>query len=233
MSTWLITGANRGIGLGLASLVLKRGDNVIAGVREPGRAGSLAAQKDLHGDRLTVLGLDVSDKASVAAAAAAVTRPIDVLVNNAGIYGPRAGQSPGQDALDMDFDAFAEVLGVNTLGPLRVSQAFMPQVEAARGKIITITSRMGSLAGSHTGAIAYRASKAAVNKVMLGLADALRPRGIPVLLVHPGWVRTDMGGGEADISVADSVAGIAALAGQLDMSISGQFRNHDGAPIAW
>jgi NAD(P)-dependent dehydrogenase (short-subunit alcohol dehydrogenase family) len=233
MSTWLITGANRGIGLGLASLVLKRGDHVFAGVRQPGRAESLAAQKDLHGDRLTILGLDVSDKASVAAAAAAVTGPVDVLVNNAGIYGPRSGQSPGQDALDMDFDAFAEVLAVNTLGPLRVSQAFLPQIEAAKGKIITITSRMGSLAGSHAGAVAYRASKAAVNKVMLGLADALRPRGIPVLLVHPGWVRTDMGGGEADISVGDSVAGIAALAGQLDMSLSAQFRNHDGTPIAW
>ena len=92
---------------------------------------------------------------------------------------------------------------------------------------------MGSLAESLAGAVAYRASKATVNKVMLWLADALRPRGIPVLLVHLGWVRTDMAGGQADINVGDSVTGIAAMAGQLDMSLSGQFRNHDGTPIAW
>lgn len=233
MAVWLITGANRGIGLGLTSLVLKRGDHVIACMREPAKAEALAAQKDIHGDRLTVLALDVTDKTSVAAAAKAVTQPVDVLVNNAGIFGPRESDSPGQEALDMDFDAFADVLAVNTLGPLRVSQAFLPQVEAARGKIITITSRMGSLANSSSGAIAYRASKAAVNKVMLGLADAVRPKGIPVLLVHPGWVKTDMGGTGADITTAQSVAGIAALADKLDMSLSGQFRNYDGTPIAW
>lgn len=233
MVTWLITGANRGIGLGLTSLVLKRGDHVIACMREPEKAEALAAQKDLHGDRLTILKLDVTNKDSVAAAARAVTKPVDILVNNAGIFGPREGDSPGQDALDMDFDAFAEVLAVNTLGPLRVSQAFLPQLEAAKGKIITITSRMGSLAGSNSGSVAYRSSKAAVNKVMLGLADAVRPKGIPVLLVHPGWVKTDMGGTGADITTAQSVAGIAALADKLDMNLSAQFRNYDGSPIAW
>lgn len=233
MLTWVITGANRGIGLGLTSLVLKRGDHAIACMREPEKAEALAAQKDLHGDWLTLLRLDVTDKDSVAAAAEAVTRPVDVLVNNAGIFGPRGSDSPGQEALDMDFDAFTEVLAINTLGPLRVSQAFLPQVEAARGKIITITSRMGSLAGSNDGAIAYRASKAAVNKVMLGLAEAIRPKGIPVLLVHPGWVQTDMGGKAADITTAQSVAGIVSLADKLDMSMSAQFRNYDGSPIAW
>ncbi|MGL4438374.1 MAG: SDR family oxidoreductase [Bosea sp. (in: a-proteobacteria)] len=233
MSTWLITGANRGIGLGLASLVLKRGDHVIACMREPEKAEALAAQKDLHGDRLTILRLDVTEKDSIAAAAKAVTKPVDVLVNNAGIFGPRESDSPGQGALDMDFETFAQVLAVNTLGPLRVSQAFLPQIEAARGKIITITSRMGSLAGSNDGALAYRASKAAVNKVMLVFADAVRPRGIPVLLVHPGWVQTDMGGKGADITTAQSVAGIAALADKLDMSLSAQFRNYDGSQIAW
>ncbi len=229
MAVWLITGANRGIGLGLASLVLKRGDHVIACMRAPEKADALAAQKDIHGDRLTLLHLDVTDKDSVAAAAKAVTQPIDVLVNNAGIYGPREGQG----ALDMDFEAFAEVLSVNTLGPLRVSQAFLPQVTSAKGKIITITSRMGSLAGDSSGAVAYRASKAAVNKVMLGFADAVRSRGVPVLLVHPGWVQTDMGGKGADITTAQSVAGIVELADRLDMSLSAQFRNYDGSPIAW
>jgi NAD(P)-dependent dehydrogenase (short-subunit alcohol dehydrogenase family) len=229
MTTWLITGANRGIGLGLVRQALERGDHVIATARQPDKAEELFGQKDRHGDRLTILPLDVTDKDSVAQASKAVTRPIDILVNNAGIYGPRQGQG----ALDMDFDAFSEVLAVNTLGPLRVSQAFLPQVEAARGKIITITSQMGSLAGNPSGAVAYRASKAAVNKVMLGLADAIRPKGIPVLLVHPGWVRTDMGGSGADVPVADSAAGIIRLADRLDMRLSAQFRNYDGSPIAW
>ncbi len=183
----------------------------------------------MHGDRLTMLTLDVTDKASVAAASAAVTRPVNVLVNNAGIYGPRERQG----ALDMDFDAFAEVLAVNTLGPLRVAEAFMPQIEAGGGKIITITSKMGSIASGGTGSVAYRASKAAVNKVMTGLAEAVRPKGIPVLLVHPGWVQTDMGGSGADLTIAQSVGGIAALADRLDMSMTGAFRNHDGSPIPW
>jgi NAD(P)-dependent dehydrogenase (short-subunit alcohol dehydrogenase family) len=229
MATWLITGANRGIGLALVSDVLRRGDSVIACAREPAKAEALAAQKDRHGDRLTLLELDVTSAASVKAAASAITGPIDMLVNNAGIFGPREGQ----EALDMDFEAFAEVLAVNTLGPLRVSQAFLPHVTGAKGKIITITSRMGSLAGASDGAVAYRASKAAVNKVMLGFADAVRPRGIPVLLVHPGWVQTDMGGKGADITTAQSVAGIVELADRLDVTISAQFRNYDGSPIAW
>lgn len=229
MATWLITGANRGIGLGLTSKVLSRGDQVIACARDPLKAEALAGQKDRHGDRLTIVPLDVTSKASVEAAVRTVTVPVDVLINNAGIYGPRAGQ----DALDMDFEAFAEVLAVNTLGPLRVAQAFLPRLEAAGGKVITITSRMGSLAGTNDGAVAYRASKAAVNKVMTGLAQALKPRRIPVLLVHPGWVQTDMGGGAADITVAQSTDGIIDLADKLDMSMTGQFRNYDGTPIAW
>ncbi len=233
MATWAITGANRGIGLALASEVLKRGDTVIACVREPAKAEALAAQKDRHGDRLTIVELDVTSQDSVKAAAAAVASPIDILVNNAGMFGPRASDSPGQEALDMDFDAFAEVLAVNTLGPLRVSQAFLPHVASARGKIITISSRMGSLAGASAGSLAYRASKAAVNKVMLGFAEAVRPHGIPVLLVHPGWVQTDMGGKGADITAAESVAGIIALADKLDMTLSAQFRNYDSSPIAW
>jgi NAD(P)-dependent dehydrogenase (short-subunit alcohol dehydrogenase family) len=230
MTTWLITGANRGIGLGLTTLALSRGDRVIACARKPDSAAQLLTQKERHGDRLTLVALDVTAQKSVTAAAEAVEAPIDILVNNAGVYGPRDRQG----ALDMDFDAFAEVLAVNTLGPLRVSQAFLPHLERAqRGRLLTVTSQMGSLAGNAVGAIAYRSSKAAVNKVMRGLAEALRPRAIPVLLVHPGWVRTDMGGAGADITVEESTAGLMALADRLDMALTGQFRNYDGSPIAW
>jgi NAD(P)-dependent dehydrogenase (short-subunit alcohol dehydrogenase family) len=227
MATWMVTGANRGIGLELTRQLSARGDHVFAGCRAPGEAADL--NKLTAGGRVTVIALDVRSDDSVRAAAASVSQPVDVLVNNAGIYGPRSGQ----EALDMDFGAFAEVLDVNTLGPLRVAQAFLPHVERAKGRIVTITSQMGSLAGTHAGSLAYRASKAAVNKVMLGFADAVRAKGIPVLQMHPGWVRTDMGGKGADIAIPDSAAGIIKVIDGLDMRGTGTFRNYDGGVIAW
>jgi NAD(P)-dependent dehydrogenase (short-subunit alcohol dehydrogenase family) len=158
-----------------------------------------------------------------------VSGPVDVLINNAGIYGPRDRQG----AFGTDFAAWAEVLDVNTLGPLRVTQAFLPHLEQARGKVCTVTSRMGSLAGDNSGAIAYRSSKAAVNKAMLVMATALKPKGIPVLLIHPGWVRTDMGGAGADITPEMSAAGILVRIDALTMARTGAFEDHSGQPIAW
>ncbi len=229
MANWLVTGANRGIGLGVSELLLARGDHVFAACRDPEGATGLHGLKARHADRLTLVSLDVTSPDSVTQAAGAVEAPIHVLLNNAGIYGPRDRQG----ALDMDFDAWEEVLRVNVLAPLRVSQAFLPQVERGRGKIVTISSQMGSLAGSSGGSLAYRSSKAAVNKAMLGLAEAVRPMGIPVAVMHPGWVRTDMGGAGATLSVADSAAGIIRTIDGLDMRRTGSFLNYDGSTIPW
>lgn len=229
MANWLVTGANRGIGLGLVRKLAERGDTVFAAARDPAAAAGLKALASRHGAGIRLLAMEVTDPSSVAAAARAVDAPLDVLVNNAGIYGPRDRQG----ALDMDFEAWEEVLRVNTLAPLRVAQAFLPHVERARGKIVTISSQMGSLQGSSGGALAYRSSKAAVNKAMLGLAEALRPRGVAVMVMHPGWVRTDMGGAGAAIDVETSAAGIIRTIDALDMRGTGSFRNHDGATIPW
>lgn len=228
--TWMITGANRGIGLALTIELLRRGDHVVAAARNPW-GGALAELAAAHGGAVTPLELDVVSAASVAAASEALgARPIDVLVNNAGIHGPRGSDS----ALDMDFDVMREVLDVNVLGPLRVAQAFLPQVEMGEGrKIATISSRMGSIASNPSGSLAYRASKAAVNMTMVVFGNAVQARGVASLLFHPGWVRTDMGGGGADIAPHESAAALIATIDASGMAETNSFRTWRGEAIAW
>jgi len=228
--TWMITGANRGIGLALTMELLRRGDHVVAAARDPW-GGALAELAGVHVGQLTPLELDVTSDRSVAAAKQAFDgRPIDVLVNNAGVYGPRDRQT----ALDMDFKAWREVFEVNVYAPLRVVQAFLPNVEAGSGrKIVTISSRMGSIGSNPSGAIAYRSSKAAVNMVMVGFGNAVRDSEVAVLLFHPGWVRTDMGGGGADIPPAESAAGLIATIDASGMAQTNSFRNWKGEAIPW
>ncbi|MGO4672649.1 SDR family oxidoreductase [Bosea sp. 2YAB26] len=228
--TWMITGANRGIGLALATALVARGDHVIAAARDPASPG-LAALVAKHGGLVTPVTLDVTSDASVAAAKAALAdRPIDVLVNNAGVYGPRDKQG----ALDMDFDAWRDVFEVNVYAPLRVAQAFLPNVEASQGrKIATISSRMGSIAGNPSGALAYRSSKSAVNMAMVVFGNAVRERGVSILLFHPGWVQTDMGGGGADIPPTESAAGLIATIDRSGISDTNSFRTWKGEAIAW
>jgi NAD(P)-dependent dehydrogenase (short-subunit alcohol dehydrogenase family) len=228
--TWMITGANRGIGLALTMELLRRGDHVVAAARDPW-GGALGEVAGGQAGTLTPLELDVTSDSSVAAAKQALDgRPIDVLVNNAGVYGPRDRQS----ALDMDFKAWREVFEVNVYAPLRVAQAFLPNVEAGSGrKIVTISSRMGSIGSNPSGAIAYRSSKAAVNMVMVGFGNAVRDSEVAVLLFHPGWVRTDMGGGGADIPPSESAAGLIATIDASGMRDTNSFRNWKGEEIPW
>ena len=230
MSTFLITGCNRGIGLELARQTAARGDHVIATCRDPAAAAHLQALAGAHPALVTLLALDVADPASIAAVATTIgARKIDVLINNAGIIGPAR-----QSTLDMDFDGFALTLMVNTLAPLRIAQAFLPNLrEGAGGKIATITSGMGSMSYAKSDRIAYRAAKAAVNKVMQGLASDAKPLGVAVLLLHPGWVRTDMGGAGASISASDSAAGILAQIDALTLARSGMFLDHAGKTMPW
>ncbi|MCB5177109.1 SDR family oxidoreductase [Microvirga lenta] len=223
MGTYLITGAGRGIGRELVRVLLARGDYVIGTVRDLSRCPpEWAPFKD--GGQLDVLSLDVRDGRSIAEAAMIVSGPIDVLVNNAGIIGPER-----QSTLNMDFDGFLDTLAVNTLGPLRVIQAFLPHLRrASSGRIVTISSRMGSLSYAKSDRIAYRASKAAVNKVMQGLATDLRNDDITVVSVHPGWVQTEMGGSGADISVEESAGGIVRLIDRLTLEETGGFFDWQG-----
>lgn len=228
--TWMITGANRGIGLAITMELLRRGDHVVAAARNPW-GGALAELAAEHPAALIPVELDVTSDASVAAAKAALAgRPIDVLLNNAGVYAARGDES----TLAMDFDAWREVFEVNVYAPLRVAQAFLPNVEAGQGrKIATISSRMGSIGQNPSGSLPYRSSKAAVNMAMVVFGNAVRARDVSVLLFHPGWVKTDMGGGGADITPAESASGLIRTIDASGMAQTNSFRNWKGETIVW
>ena len=231
METVLITGANRGIGLELASRYAAAGNRVLACCREPAQAAKLQVlAKSRKG--LTIHGVHVADGKSIAALAAEIrTAPIDILINNAGMPGP-AGDK--QSLAHMDFDGWAETFAVNTMAPLRMVQTFRRNLKAGKNpRAITITSQMGALALNMPVMFAYCSSKAAVNKVMRMASVELASDGIAVGLIHPGWVRTDMGGSGADISVEDSAAGIMSVIAKLSLAETGSFKKWNGEEHAW
>lgn len=225
MTTVLISGANRGIGLEFARQYAAEGATVIAGVRDPDGAADLNALPGVE-----VHALDVADDASVKRFRAQVgDRPIDILIANAGIYGGGA-QAPGQ----FDFSAWLATLDVNGLGPVRLAEAFLGNVKAGRDKkLVAITSGLGSTAGHAGDMFYYRASKAALNNAWKGLAAALKSDGIVCLLLHPGWVKTDMGGAGADITPQESVQGLRRQIAEAGPQASGDFRSYAGQAIGW
>ncbi len=157
---------------------------------------------------------------------------MDLLVNNAAVYFEHWGQDP---VGSIDFDAWQETFRVNTLGPMRVTEAFLPHLSRGERPLeVAISSDMGSIAGINTPRnYAYRSSKAALNASMHGLALELQPRGIGVLLLHPGWVRTRMGGFSAATTPEESVARMLALVDGFALPMSGAFLRHDGTPLPW
>jgi NAD(P)-dependent dehydrogenase (short-subunit alcohol dehydrogenase family) len=231
MPNTLITGANRGLGLEFARQYAGDGWQVYATCREPSSASELHQLGNESGDKLRILALDVTDPASIKKAAADLDgEPIDLLLNNAGVGGAR-----GQTIGNINYEAWAQVLDVNTLGPLRVAEAFVDHVARSQLKlIVTLSSGMGSI-GDNTsgGAFAYRSSKAAVNMVMRSLAIDLAPRGITCVVINPGWVRTDMGGPHGRQSPAENITKLRRLIEHLRPTHSGKFLNHDGREFAW
>ena len=193
MANVLVTGANRGIGLEMVKLYAARGDTVLACCRNPAEAEALNA---VEGD-VEVIEVQVSDDASVANLAGKLKdRPVDLLINNAGMMGPALDK---QNVRAMDFDGWAETFEVNTMAPVRVMQALMPNLKASSDpRVVTITSQMGALSLDMPVAYAYCTSKAALNKFMKMAALELGKEGINVCVIHPGWVQTDMGGPNAD-----------------------------------
>lgn len=205
---FLVTGANRGIGAALVAAARLEGHDVVTHSRT-GDGADIAC--------------DLSDVAAIAGAFGGLDR-IDVLVNNAGVIGPDR-----QSTLEMDFDGFAETLMINTLAPLAVAQAVLPALRAGgQGKIVTVSSQMAWMGYAKSDRIAYRASKAAVNKVMQGLATDLSPDRIPVALIDPGWVQTDMGGPEADVTADEVATGILGVIERLTPTDTGKFFKYSG-----
>lgn len=226
----LITGANRGIGLEFVRQFAGRGDVVYATARNPDGASALNALAQAH-PALRVLTLDQSDPASVAALAETLAdAQLDVLVNNAGVF----PQSGGLEALD--WDMMRQGFEINTLGPLQVSIALLGCLRAGGRRVIAnISTQMGSI-GDNTsgGSYAYRASKAALNMVTRSMAHDLSGEGFTAMVIHPGWVQTDMGGPNAKITTEQSVSGMIAL---LDAATpdthSGRFFAWSGGELPW
>ncbi|GMB81096.1 SDR family oxidoreductase [Shinella zoogloeoides] len=216
--TVLITGASRGLGRTLAGLYAAAGMRIIACMRQ----ASPAAE-----------ALDVADEGSIAALGERLCgQPVDIVINNAAIR----GDTGGLDTLETG--DFLEVMRINALAPLLLARALRPNLLAGRRKVlVNIGSRAGSLAegtvDDEDGDYAYRCSKAALNMATVKLAQDFRRDGIAVISLHPGWVRTDMGGAEATIDVAESAAGLKALIDATTLAETGSFRAYDGRTVAW
>ncbi len=231
MPSVVVTGANRGLGLEFARQYAADEWRVFAACRAPDAAKELQQLASKSGGRIRVLELDVTDTTSVRAAAAGLKgEPIDLLLNNAGVGSPR-----NQQLGNLDYAAWTRVLDANTLGPMRVVEAFVDNV--ARGgqkRIVTITSAMGSIEDNTSGgSYAYRSSKAAVNIVVKSLSIDLASRGITCIVMHPGWVRTDMGGQGGKLSPTESIQSLRSVIAKLRPEDSGKFLNYNGESFPW
>lgn len=230
MNTILITGANRGIGLELVRQYTDLGWQVHACCRQPDRADELQ-KLAIVSPSISIHWLDITDDQQIQSLADTLQHtPIDILFNNAGIY--------GQDDANFgntDEKQWLDCFRVNSIAPLKMCEAFVQHVAASRLKTIaTMSSKMGSMADNGSGgSYVYRSSKAALNAIMTSLAIDLRPMNIKVAILHPGWVKTDMGGPNAEISVQQSVNHLRSILESLTLEASGAFFDIDGSIIPW
>lgn len=230
METTLITGANRGIGLEFSRQYAADGWRVLACTRHPQKSDALNTLAAEFPQHITVHTLDVGDHAQIEKLAQSLANEsIDLLLNNAGIY-----TSCRKDD-DIDQEAWIQAFLVNTIAPLKMAQTFAPQIaRSSQKKIVTISSKMGSIADNSGGdSYIYRSSKAAVNMVVKSLAIDLKPAGVTAVVLHPGWVKTDMGGLNALISTEQSVSGMRRVISQLTRADSGKFMAYDGQMVPW
>jgi NAD(P)-dependent dehydrogenase (short-subunit alcohol dehydrogenase family) len=222
--TVLVTGANRGIGLEFVRQLKAQGYVVIGTARKPDEAD------DLNAMGVRVEQLDVTDDASVDALADSLKGVrIDLLINNAGIGGHNAGSFR-----ETNFDEIARTFDVNSLGPMRVTQALLDNLDAGEGKtIVHISSIMGSIESNRGGFYGYRASKAALNMFNKSLSVELGKQGYISVVIHPGWVKTRMGGAAAPVELADSVAGMLKVIQNLGAADNGRFIDYQGNGLPW
>ncbi|MEH6583236.1 MAG: SDR family oxidoreductase [Halioglobus sp.] len=223
-TTVLITGANRGIGLEFARQFSERGYRVIGTARKPEQATELKAL------RAQVEILDVTDSSSVKALAAKLEGiEIDILINNAGTGGYNAASF-----LEFDFDQLPMTFDVNSLGPMRVTQALFENLkQGSDKKIIHISSVMGSIENNRGGYYGYRASKTALNMFNKTLSVELGSQGFVCVVLHPGWVKTRIGGEGAKLTTEESITGMLAVIDQLSSDNNGHFYDYQGNEIPW
>jgi NAD(P)-dependent dehydrogenase (short-subunit alcohol dehydrogenase family) len=237
MPTVLITGANRGIGLEFARQYAADWWRVIATARRPHEAEELRRLCEASEGRLKIEPLDVEDFAAIDRLAEKLRgQPIDVIINNAGLFGPkRSAESDARQSFGhMDFEIWHRLLSVNMMAAYKMAEAFVDHVAASDDrKIVAISSTLGSIGTGEGQAYAYATSKAGLNMVMHKLAVDLKPRGIATAAYCPGWVRTSMGGSAAALAPSESVRGLREQIARLSLGTSGGFFLHDGRPIPW
>jgi NAD(P)-dependent dehydrogenase (short-subunit alcohol dehydrogenase family) len=232
MKTTLITGANRGIGLEFTRQFAADGWRVLACARRPDKSDALNTLAAQHPGQISVHRLDVVDHPGIDQLASSLAdQPIDLLCNNAGVY-----TDPHGGALNnSDYDAWTRAFLINTMATLKMVRAFRPHIVRSDQKtVVTISSKMGSIADNDSGgSYMYRSSKAAVNMVVKTLAIDLKPVGVIAVVLHPGWVKTEMGGPHALISSMQSVSGMREIISRLTINDSGKFIAYDGKAIPW
>lgn len=227
--TALVIGASRGIGLGLVKELAGRGWRVTATLRSPASAEGLTAFAAASGGAVRLENLDLEDAADIDALAGRLAgQAFDLVFINAGIGGPRASASTAKR------DDIATLFMTNTIGPIHAAEALAAQVTAKTGVIAFMSSGLGSVAAArNVGAGLYSASKAALNRLARDFADRVRPQGVTVLVISPGWVRTDMGGPGAAISVEESAKGVIDVVEAKAGTGADGFWGHDGAVVPW
>lgn len=231
MQTILITGANKGIGLELVKQYAEAGWRSFACCRLPAEANELQKLHLHYPDLIRIYPLDVKDNKSINTLKTFIQNtPIDILINNAGIWGP-AEQAFGS----IQSEAWLEAFKTNTIAPLLLAEVFIHNILQGKIKtIVNISSNMGSIELNHSGNdYIYRSTKAALNMVTKTMAMDLKTQGITAVAIHPGWVKTDMGGSHALLSPAESVQGIKKVLDKLTLSDSGNFIDYQGNLLPW
>ena len=231
MSTILITGTSRGIGLELTKIFAENNWNVIACCRKPKKADKLNEVAKTYSN-IEIYKLDVEDFDEIEALKEVLKgKNIDILLNNAGTYGSKEGQFFG----NIDYKSFKETFKINTLAPLKMCETFLEEVSNSDKKIMAIiTSMMGSITLNEDGKeLIYRVTKCAANMVVKCMANTLKDKKITVLAIHPGWVKTDMGGENAPILPEDSAKGIYHLLTNINESNTGKFLDFQGNELPW
>ncbi len=235
MTRYLITGANRGLGLEFVRQLLARGDSVVACCREPAAAPELQALTASTDNRLTLQALDVTDAQAIATLPARLAgvgvTALDVLINNAGVA---AGE---EEFGAFDAATMTRVLQINAVAPMLVTQALTPLLEkqGTQPKIVCITSVLGSISQAEglSFGLSYGMSKAALNMGVKKLASELKRRGVALVALHPGWVQTDMGGAGATLRPAESIRGMLTVIDGLTVADNGRYLTYEGKTLPW
>lgn len=231
MPTILITGANRGLGLEFCRQYADAGWDILACCRHPEQADALN-QLSKETGQVQVYRLNVTDFSNIEALADQLAHVhLDVLLNNAGVYGDTRQTPFGK----LDYQTWMQTFSVNSMAPVKMAEVFLPHLMRAQSpKLVTITSRMGSITDNGSGdCILYRSSKAALNAAMKSLSLDLKAQGIAVQVLHPGWVHTEMGGPNALIDPPESIQGMRKVIDELTTDNAGRFLNYKGEELPW